>query len=170
MAYMTFILAVSLNISALWATGPKSFCQIPSPSVDGQIILLSICYEHWICVSLCQHTLVLYFSFSLLFFLDRAALSSLEILSIMHTYLQTTWYRSHSTYLCWLITFVNDGWRSGVFSDSFGCVSCLQYCWPWTDLHSVWKQGQMGWVMELRVMCSFEPWNVLAVDWSRDHY
>lgn len=51
----------------------------------------------WFC-----DTLVFYFSFSLLFALDRATLSTLEILSVMHGYLQTTWYRSQSTYLCWL--------------------------------------------------------------------
>lgn len=44
-----------------------------------------------------------HYSFVLLFFLERAELSSLEILSVIHGCLQTTWYRSHGTYLCWLI-------------------------------------------------------------------
>lgn len=111
-----------------------SFCCILDPSVYGQIILLSTFYEHRTWVNSCQHTLDLYCSFSLLFFLDRKTLSSLEFLSIMQSYLQTTWY---TTRICisWQSS-VNDGWRSGVISDSSGCVSCLQCCWPWTDPHS----------------------------------
>lgn len=80
------------------------------PSFPYNIVMTCIFhdkYEHCIDVNSCPHILVLYLS--LLCFLDRETLTSLEILFVMHDYLHITWYRRHSTYMCWLIILCQ-GW------------------------------------------------------------